>query len=92
VTHLVAHLLREVESAVRYVLDPTFQHGRGHRVSVVTVLDELGISHDDPVAELDGSIKLPQPVAGRVAQILPGVFAWLQRTDNPRAGRSVFLV
>lgn len=51
VTHLVAHLLRDVESAVRWVLDPAFQRGRGHRASVVAVLDELGISHDEPVAE-----------------------------------------
>jgi len=51
VTHLVAHLLRDVESAVRWVLDPAFQRGRGHRASVVAVLDELGISHNEPVAE-----------------------------------------
>jgi len=51
VTHLVAHLLREVESAVRSVLDPARQPGTGHRASVIAVLDELGISHDEPVAE-----------------------------------------
>jgi len=51
VTHLVAHLLREVESAVRWVLDPAFQRGTGHRASVVAVLGELGISHDEPVAQ-----------------------------------------
>jgi hypothetical protein len=52
VTHLVAHLLREVESAMRSVLDPGYKpQDRGHAVSVRAVLDELDISHGDPVAE-----------------------------------------
>ena len=56
VTHLVAHLLREVESAVRAVLQPAGGSGKGsgadkHRVSILAVLDELGIPHDDPTAE-----------------------------------------
>ena len=53
-THLVAHLLREVESAVRSVLDSSAERRPGqdkHRASVVAVLDELGISCDEPVAE-----------------------------------------
>lgn len=56
VTHVVAHLLREVESAVRSVLEPGGT-GRGfstgkHRAKVLVVLDQLGISHQDAVAEL----------------------------------------
>ena len=56
VTHLIAHLLREVESAVRSVLEPA-NAAAGvekdkHRVRIRAVLDELGISHQDWVAEL----------------------------------------
>ena len=56
VTHVVAHLLREVESALRYVLQPTARPGARpggdkHRASILAVLDELGISHDEPTAE-----------------------------------------
>jgi hypothetical protein len=54
VTHLVAHLLREVESAVRSVLDPAGDASRGrdkHRASVIAVLDQLEISRDEPIAE-----------------------------------------
>ena len=54
VTHLVAHLLREVESAVRSVLDPSGDARQGrdkHRASVIAVLDQLEISHDEPTAE-----------------------------------------
>ena len=54
VTHLVAHLLREVESAVRSVLDPAGDARQGrdkHRASVIAVLDQLEISRDEPIAE-----------------------------------------
>jgi hypothetical protein len=55
VTHLVAHLLREVESAVRSVLEPSdaaagVRSGR-HRVKVLAVLGELGIPPQDAVAQ-----------------------------------------
>lgn len=55
VTHLVAHLLREVESAVRSVLEPSdaaagVRSGR-HRVKVLAVLGELGISPQDAVTQ-----------------------------------------
>ena len=54
VTHLVAHLLREVESAVRSILDPAGDARQGrdkHRASVIAVLDQLEISRDEPIAE-----------------------------------------
>lgn len=55
VTHLVAHLLREVESAVRSVLEPAGAAAGvrtdRHRVKVLAVLQELGISPQDAVAE-----------------------------------------
>lgn len=55
VTHLVAHALREVESSVRSVLEPVDAGagagGDGHRVRIRAVLDDLGISHDDAVAQ-----------------------------------------
>jgi hypothetical protein len=55
-SHIVAHLLREVESAVRSVLQPpTGSRGSGsgdkHQASILAVLDELGISVDEPVAQ-----------------------------------------
>jgi hypothetical protein len=55
-SHLVAHLLREVESAVRSVLQPPAD-ARGlkgqdrHQASITAVLAELGISVDEPVAQ-----------------------------------------
>ena len=55
VTHLVGHLLREVESAVRSVLEPTGAgagaRGNKHRAKIEAVLDHLAIPLDDPVAE-----------------------------------------
>ena len=54
-THLVAHLLREIVSAVQSVLEPADVGGRGqpdgHRAKIRAILTELGISHDDLVAE-----------------------------------------
>lgn len=54
-SHIVAHLLREVESAVRAVLQPpldprTAKGGDKHKASIRAVLGELGISVDEPVA------------------------------------------
>jgi hypothetical protein len=55
VTHLVAHLLREVESALRSVLEPANAAADvktdKHRARIRSVLDTLGISHGDAVAE-----------------------------------------
>lgn len=55
VTHLVAHLLREVESAVRSVLEPPNAAAGAktdkHRARIEAVLKELGIHLDDPAAE-----------------------------------------
>lgn len=55
VTHLVAHLLREVESAVRSVLEPSGAaagvRSDRHRAKVLAVLGELGISPQDAVAQ-----------------------------------------
>lgn len=56
VTHLVAHLLREVESAVRSILEPA-NAGAGaktdrQRAKIRRVLDDLAISHEDAVAKL----------------------------------------
>ena len=54
-SHIAAHLLREVESAVRSVLQPpTMPKGPkgqdGHQVKIRAVLDELGVSADEPTA------------------------------------------
>jgi hypothetical protein len=55
-THLVAHLLREVESSVRSVLEPAGTAAEAedgnHKASIRAVLGVLGISQQDWVAEL----------------------------------------
>ena len=48
-THLVGHLYREIEGAVRFVLDPV-KEKRGHAASVQAVLDDLGMSADEEPA------------------------------------------
>ena len=45
-SHLVGHLYREIEGAVRFVLDPV-KEKRGHAASVQAVLDDLGMSDDE---------------------------------------------
>lgn len=55
-SHIVAHLLREVESAVRWVLQPpensgSKRGGDGHKRSILAVLGELGVSVDEPTAQ-----------------------------------------
>ncbi len=45
-THLVAHLYREIEGAVRFVLDPV-KEKRGHAASVQAVIEDLGMSADE---------------------------------------------
>jgi hypothetical protein len=54
-SHIVGHLLREVESAVREVLEPQANtrqggSGDGHQRSIRAVLDELQISPEEPAA------------------------------------------
>ena len=58
-SHLVSHLLREVESAVRAVLQPRTEEapsqagdGSNHRESIAAVLKGLGVEDSDPVAQL----------------------------------------
>src|SRR3984957_7067608 len=55
-THLVAHLLREVESPVRSVLEPADSGAKAedgnHKASIRAVLKVLGISQQGWVAEL----------------------------------------
>ena len=55
VTHLVGHLMREIESAVLWVLEPEHARGRnqagGHKAKILAILTGLEISHDDLVAE-----------------------------------------
>src|SRR6266568_7628629 len=55
VTHLAGHLMREIESAVLWVLEPEHTRGRnqtdGHRAKILAILTELDIWHDDLVAE-----------------------------------------
>lgn len=55
-SHLVAHCLREVESAIREALlpigyEPDMREGE-HKRQVTAVLTELGITPDDPLAKL----------------------------------------
>jgi hypothetical protein len=48
-THQVAHALREVESALRDVLEP--DESKDHREEILSVLRALDIPSDDPDAE-----------------------------------------
>lgn len=55
-SHIVAHLLREVESAVRSVLQPPSvpkgpKGENGHQATIRAVLGELGVSADEPAAQ-----------------------------------------
>jgi len=55
-SHIVAHLLREVESAVRSVLQPPSvpkgpKGENGHQATIRAVLEELGVSADEPAAQ-----------------------------------------
>jgi len=57
-THLVSHLLREIESALRDVLEPltdvkahTYKHGKEkHKDEIFAILEALEITKDDPLA------------------------------------------
>jgi hypothetical protein len=48
-THQVAHILREVESALRAVLEP--DDSKDHREQILSVLQALDVPSDDPNAE-----------------------------------------
>ncbi|MBY8884780.1 hypothetical protein K7472_07965 [Streptomyces sp. PTM05] len=51
VTHLVSHLLREVESGLRAVISAFRAPGvAGHEASILAVLQALDIDHMDPIA------------------------------------------
>jgi hypothetical protein len=57
-THLVSHLLREIESALRDVLEPVVEAGSSerdkpetHKEAVLAILKYLGISESDPVSQ-----------------------------------------
>jgi hypothetical protein len=56
-SHLVAHMLREVESSLRSVLEPITARSKGtggpeaHKANVLAILTALNIPNDDPVAE-----------------------------------------
>jgi hypothetical protein len=89
VTHLVGHLLREVESAVRDVLEPpnaaTGVKKDRHRAKVEAVVGELGIPLDDPIAEL---------WLGLTGEDNPdGLARWAHRSalDGPRPPDQAFL-
>jgi hypothetical protein len=58
-THLVSYLLREIESALREVLEPFMDREKlkgqsgeeKHKEEVLSVINALGISQNDPVAK-----------------------------------------
>ncbi|MEU7906340.1 hypothetical protein [Actinoplanes sp. NPDC049118] len=55
-SHLIAHLLREVESAVRSVLQPPDARGAdrgggGHQAEIRAIMADLGFDPDDAVSE-----------------------------------------
>lgn len=57
-THLIAHLLREIESSLRAVLETVDDREKrsgkseeeGHKIMIVNILSRLGISEGEPVA------------------------------------------
>jgi hypothetical protein len=49
-THLVAHLLREVESALRDVLEPVAGRSSGHKSEIQAILKALEVPDDDSLA------------------------------------------
>src|SRR5215211_6554042 len=58
-THLVSHLIREIESSVRDVLEPLRSHDQeikkgqdSHRFEIRAILKALAIPETDPIANL----------------------------------------
>ncbi len=54
-THLVAHLIREIESSVRWALEPYKEHPENHDIvlkyeEAYSVLEKAGIADTDPIA------------------------------------------
>jgi len=49
-THLVAHLLREIESSIRDVLETVTERPKGHKDEIKAILAALEIPETDPVA------------------------------------------
>jgi hypothetical protein len=87
-THVVCHLLREVESGVRSVLEP-IDAGRGvttgrHRAKIVATLGVLGVSIHDPVAQFWLDLANEGPPLGLAARAhRPGL-------DAPRPADAEF--
>lgn len=93
-THLVAHLYREIEGAVRFVLDPV-KEKRGHAASVQAVLDDLGMSAEEGpavfwlgLASGDGGLAMrahrsaldqPRPADGEFAELVDSFEGLLER-------------
>jgi hypothetical protein len=94
VTHLVAHMYREVEGAVRYVLDPV-KEKRGHAASVQAVLDDLGMSAEEEPAVFwlglasgdrglamrahRSALERPRPAGGEFAELVDSFEGLLDR-------------
>ena len=58
-SHLVSHLMREVDGAVRAVLQVQAEHGsaksagrENHKASIASVLKALGVAETNPIAQL----------------------------------------
>jgi hypothetical protein len=53
-THLVSHLLRDIESALRDVLEPFSdrEKKKNHRQEILSTLNALEIPENDPIAEM----------------------------------------
>jgi hypothetical protein len=50
-THLVGHLLREIESSIRAVLKTVTEKPKGHKDEIKAILTALEISDTDPIAK-----------------------------------------
>ena len=84
-SHLVGHLLREIESGLRVVLGivvplPPKGSGNSHKVSIAAILAALGIAESDPVA---------QTWLGLAGENAQGGLARRAHRDNLRAPREV---
>jgi hypothetical protein len=93
-THLVGHIYREIEGAVRYVLDPVKER-RGHAASVQAVLEDLGMSVEEEPAVFwlalasgdrglamrahRSSLDRPRPADGEFAELVDSFEGLLDR-------------